>query len=172
MVPILETERLRLRGHRLDDFEQLAALWGDAIVTRFIGGKPSTREESWMRVLRNVGHWALLGYGYWVLEEKSSGRIAGEIGFSEFRRDIKPSIEGMPEAGWVLAPFGHGKGYATEGVKAMVAWGDAHFGSQTTACIIHPDNAASVGVAEKCGFREVARSTYKDSPSIVFHRRA
>ncbi len=39
-VPILETERLRLRGHRRDDFAASAAMWADPIVTRYIGGKP------------------------------------------------------------------------------------------------------------------------------------
>ena len=40
-VPVIETERLLLRGHRLDDFEALAAMWADPAVVRFIGGKPS-----------------------------------------------------------------------------------------------------------------------------------
>jgi RimJ/RimL family protein N-acetyltransferase len=78
-VPILETERLRLRGHRLDDFVQCAAMWADRNVTRHIGGKPLTEEESWTRLLRYVGHWALLGFGYWVAEEKASGNFVGEI---------------------------------------------------------------------------------------------
>ena len=98
-VPVIETQRLRLRGHRLDDFEACAVLWGDPIVTRFIGGKPSTREESWARLLRNVGHWSLLGFGYWVVEDRATGQFAGEIGFSDFRRDITPSLEGIPESG-------------------------------------------------------------------------
>ena len=169
-VPVIETERLRLRGHRLDDFDRLAALWADPIVTRFIGGKPSTREESWMRLLRSVGHWAALGFGYWVVEEKASGRIVGEIGFSELKREIEPSFEGIPEAGWVLAPWAHGKGFATEAVTAVVAWGEAHLGARTTTCIVSPENTASIRVAEKCGYREFARTAYKGSPTIVFRR--
>ena len=171
-VPEIETLRLRLRGHRLDDFDRLAALWADPIVTRFIGGKPSTREESWVRLLRNVGHWATLGYGYWVVEEKASGRIVGEIGFSELKRDIAPPFEGVPEAGWVLSPVAHGKGIATEAVRAVLAWGDVRFGAGPTTCIINPENSASIRVAEKCGYREIARTTYKGSPTIVFRRGA
>ncbi len=170
LAPLVETERLRLRGHRLDDFDQLAALWGDPIVTRFIGGKPSTRDESWMRLLRNVGHWSLLGFGYWVVEEKSSGRIAGEIGFSELKRDIEPALDGIPEAGWVLGPGAHGKGFATEAVKAAHSWGDGHFSGKSTTCIINPENNASIRVAEKCGYREFARTTYKGLPTIVYRR--
>lgn len=55
-VPILETERLRLRAHRLDDFAASAAMWADPIVTRYTVGKPQTSEEVWSRLLRYIGH--------------------------------------------------------------------------------------------------------------------
>ena len=42
-VPVIETERLILRAHKLDDFDALAALWSDPTIVRFVGGKPSTR---------------------------------------------------------------------------------------------------------------------------------
>jgi RimJ/RimL family protein N-acetyltransferase len=63
-VPVIETQRLILRGHRLEDFDALAAMWADPHVARFIGGKPATQEESWARLLRYAGHWRLLGFGY------------------------------------------------------------------------------------------------------------
>lgn len=170
LVPVLETERLRLRAHRLDDFDDSAALWADPIVTRFIGGKPSTREESWMRLLRNVGHWPLLGFGYWVVEDKALSRIVGEIGFFEMKREIEPAFEGVPEAGWVLAADAHGKGFATEAVTAVLSWGDGHFAGKSSACIINPENTASIRVAEKCGYREFARTTYKGAPIIQYRR--
>ncbi len=121
-VPILETERLKLRGHRLDDFTHSAAMWADPTVTRHIGGKPLTEEESWARLLRHVGHWALLGFGYWVAEEKATGNFVGEIGFADYKRDLEPSLKGVPEIGWVLASPAHGRGY-TEALRAVVALG-------------------------------------------------
>ena len=169
-VPVVETARLRLRGHRLEDFDDCAVLWSDPIVTRFIGGKPSTRDESWMRLLRNVGHWSLLGFGYWLVEERASNQFVGEIGFSELKREIEPSFEGIPEAGWVLAPCAHGKGFATEAVSAILAWGDGRFAGGPTVCIINPDNAASIRVAAKCGYREFVRTTYKGAPIIQYRR--
>ncbi|MDF2689920.1 MAG: acetyltransferase [Microvirga sp.] len=169
-IPVLETERLFLRGHRLDDFEDSLALWSDAQVTRFIGGRPSTREEAWGRLLRYIGHWSLLGFGYWAVEEKATGRFIGETGFAEGKREIEPSLEGIPEAGWAMSPNVHGKGYATEAVQAVVAWGESHFGSARTACIIAPENTPSIRVAEKCGYRELQRTTYKDNPTIMFVR--
>ena len=172
IVPVLETERLTLRGHRADDFADCMSLWTDPEVTRFIGGKPSTREEVWARLLRYAGHWTLLGFGYWVVAEKATGRFLGEVGFADFRRQIEPSLDGVPEIGWVLAPHSHGRGYATEAVRAALAWGDGHFGPIRTACIIAPENGPSIRVAERCGYREFRRTTYKDQPTIMFVREA
>jgi RimJ/RimL family protein N-acetyltransferase len=169
-VPVIETARLKLRGHRLDDFTPCAAMWADPAVTRHIGGKPFTEEESWTRLLRYVGHWAVLGFGYWVVEEKATGSFAGEIGFADYKRKLEPSLKDVPEIGWVLANEAQGRGYATEAARAVIAWGDAHFGSSRTACIIHPENLPSIRVAEKCGYRESARTTYHGQPTTVFIR--
>jgi RimJ/RimL family protein N-acetyltransferase len=159
-IPILTTERLILRPHRLDDFEAVTALWSDPEVVRFIGGVPSTREQSWSRLLRYKGSWHLLGFGFWAIEERTSGRFIGEAGFLEARRDITPSIEGTLETGWVLDPSAHGKGYAAEALKAMIEWGQMNFPGRTMTCIVHPENAASLRLAAKLGFRETARADY------------
>jgi RimJ/RimL family protein N-acetyltransferase len=171
MVPVIETERLILRGHRQEDFASCAAIWGDLEVVHYIGGKPLTGEEVWARLLRYTGHWLWMGFGFWALEEKSTGALAGETGFAEFKRDIEPSVLGVPEIGWVLAPHAQGKGYATEAVRAVVDWGDKHFASARTVCLIHPENLRSLRVAEKCGYTELARTTYKNQPTTIFERR-
>ena len=66
-APVIETERLILRGHRAEDFEAIAAQWADPAVVKYIGGTPSSREASWSRLLRYPGHWQMLGFGYWIL---------------------------------------------------------------------------------------------------------
>jgi RimJ/RimL family protein N-acetyltransferase len=169
-VPAIDTARLTLRGHGLEDFEDSAAMWADAEVTRHIGGKPFTREESWTRLLRYAGHWGLLGYGYWVVRETASGRFVGEVGFADYRREIEPSLDGAPEAGWVLAPWAHGQGFAREAVEAALAWGATHLRSGRSVCIIAPDNLASIRLAERCGYRELRRTAYHKRPTIVFER--
>jgi RimJ/RimL family protein N-acetyltransferase len=169
-VPVLETARLKLRGHRLDDFPHSAAMWADQVVTQFIGGKPLTEEESWTKFLRYAGHWRLLDFGYWAVEERATGDFVGEIGFADYKRDLQPSLKGMPEIGWVLASPAHGKGYATEAVRAAVAWGDTHVHAARTACIIAPENLASIRVAEKCGYRDPQPATYKGKPTLLFVR--
>lgn len=169
MAPVLETERLILRGHTLSDFAPLSAMWADPAVVRFITGKPSTQEESWGRMLRYPGMWALLGYSFWAIEEKASGQIIGEGGFADFKREISPPIE-APEMGWALAPAAQGKGYAFEALSAMLVWGEAHFRRRDFACIIAPENAPSIRLAERLGFREIARGEYKTSPTVFFRR--
>lgn len=179
-VPVLETERLKLRGHRREDFIACAAMWADPIVTRHIGGKPFSEEESWTKFLRYAGHWALLGFGYWAVEEKATGMFAGEIGFADYKRNIDPPFDipavsapvprDTPEIGWVLATQFHGKGYATEAVRAAIAWGDEHFVHSQTTCIIHPENLSSIRVAEKCGYRESQLTNYKGHPTMMFVR--
>ena len=167
----LETERLVLRVHSLEDYEDSVAMWGDPAVTRHIGGRPFTREETWARLLRYVGHWSLLGFGFWIVRERGSDRFVGEVGFlGGVRREMDPPLEAEHEIGWALAPAAQGRGLAFEAVRAAIAWGDARFGGARTTCIIHPDNARSIRLAEKCGYAEVRRTTYKGEPSVVFER--
>ncbi len=171
-LPIIETARLVLRAHTLDDFEPLAAMWGDAAVARYIGGKPATREESWVRLLRYCGHWQLMGFGYWAVALKGGAGYIGDVGFADWKRDISPSLDGMPEVGWAFSPPAHGRGIATEAVQAVLAWGDGHFGSKTTCCIIKPENVASIRVAQKCGYSEFTRAEFKGLPTIQYRRPA
>jgi RimJ/RimL family protein N-acetyltransferase len=169
---VIETARLRLRPHRADDLDAGFALWSNPATVQHISGTPSTRDESWARLLRYAGHWALLGFGYWAVEERASGRFVGDVGLGDFKRALEPSLDGMPEAGWVLDPTAHGRGYATEAARAALAWADANLAAGTSACIIAPENGPSLRVAEKCGFREWARTTYKGHPTIVLRREA
>jgi RimJ/RimL family protein N-acetyltransferase len=168
-APVVETARLRLRGHRAEDFADCAAMWADAAVVRHIGGRPFPAEETWSKILRYAGLWPLLGFGYWAIEETASGRFVGDVGFADFKREMHPSFAGAPEIGWALAPWSHGRGYATEAAGAAVAWGDRRFGA-VTVCMIAPGNAASIRVAEKCGYHAYARTAYKGEPTILFRR--
>jgi RimJ/RimL family protein N-acetyltransferase len=171
VIPGIETERLTLHPHRLEDFVDSVAMWGDPEVTRYIGGRPFSSEEVWTKLLRYVGHWSVMGFGYWVARDRATGRFVGEVGFADFKREIEPSLEGAPEIGWALAPWAHGRGLATEAVRASIAWGANHFESGRTVCLISPENLASIRVAEKCGYQEFKRTTYKGHPTILFERK-
>jgi RimJ/RimL family protein N-acetyltransferase len=168
LIPVLYTERLTLRGHTPADLDDAAAAWADPVVTQYLGG-PLTREDTWARLLRYSGHWTLLGHGFWLIEETATGRYAGDAGFGSLEREIHPRFE-YPEHGWVLAQWAQGRGFATEAGRAMIAWARSHFGAIPLECLIAPDNAASLRVADKLGYREYARASYKGHPSVLLRR--
>jgi len=169
LTPVIETERLRLRGHRAADLDATAAMWAEPEVVRFISGKPSTREDSWGRMTRYPGMWALVGYGFWLIEDNATGAFLGEGGFGAFKRDLDPPFE-APEQGWALAPAAHGKGYGFEAMSAAIRWGERHFKRSDFVCMIAPENTPSLKLAAKLGYREYGRTTYKGEASILLRR--
>jgi len=167
---MIETERLRLRRVRPDDYDASYAMWSDPRVTEFIGGLPSTRQQTWMRLLGGIGHWTALPYGPLVVEEAATGTFVGEVGLFHFKRDIAPSIDEFPEAGWVCSPAMQGRGYATEAMQGVLQWADATLEAPRIVAIISEANVASIRVAEKIGFRECARTTFNGLPVLLFER--
>jgi RimJ/RimL family protein N-acetyltransferase len=166
----LETARLRMRPPRLSDFPASFEMWSSPVVVRYVSGQPSTREEAWARMLRKSGCWSLLGYGPWTVERLDTGDFVGEVGMFEFQRDIEPDFGGRPEVGWMLTPAAHGAGFATEAVRAALAWADEHLQAPGTVCITSPANAASIAVAGKCGFRQAGTAIYKKETTLLFER--
>ena len=171
MVPAIETARLRLRAFREDDLAPWSATMGDPEVVRHLGGTPFGREDTWRRLLCAIGLWPVYGYGYWAVERKQEGDLIGQVGFSDFKRDMQPSIEGLPEMGWIFSPHAHGHGYATEAVTAGLAWADERLKAPLIPAIIDPANAASIRVAERCGFAEREEAAYRGAPILLFRRR-
>jgi RimJ/RimL family protein N-acetyltransferase len=171
-APLLETPRLRLRGFRASDLDAQLATMVDPEVYRHLGGTPATREETWRKILASPGLWALLGYGYWVAERREDGAYLGQIGFADFKRDMSPGIEGIPEMGWIMAREAQGQGYATEAVLAALAWADEALGGGEIAAIISHDNQASIRIAEKAGFGSREEAAYKGEPILLFRRPA
>ena len=168
--PTIETPRLILRPHRLDDYDDVCFLTSDPEAVRMIFQKPLSREESWHRMLRFVGHWALLGYGLLLVEERASGRVVGEVGVADFHRGLGDDFDPHPEMAWMLSHDVHGRGYATEAAGAMLRWMEAAFAPERTVCIVDPDNAPSLRVAEKLGFHPFGKATYKDKTVLKLQR--
>lgn len=145
-VPLLETDRLLLRMWREEDFEPYALMCADEEIMRYLGGGNTlSRLEAWRHMAFLVGHWELLGYGIWAVEEKASGEFAGRIGF------LNPV--GWPgfEIGWTLAHKFWGKGYATEGARRALQYAFEELDKDHVISLIHPDNQPSIRVAERLG---------------------
>ncbi|MDO7834719.1 GNAT family N-acetyltransferase [Sphingobium sp. HBC34] len=168
-APTLETIRLILRPHRVEDYAACRTLWADAQVVRHIGGVPQDAQAVWFRLLRYAGMWALLGYGMWVIEERDSGVLLGEAGLLSAERGIA-YLEGVPEAGWVLGRDAWGRGIATEAMQAILQWADAHLDAPAIRCIIDPGNLASIKVAGKLGFHPLADADHGGQPIRLFNR--
>lgn len=166
--PILATDRLVLRAHTEDDFAACCTLWSDPGVTRFIGGRPSTPEEVWRRIIGYAGIWQLKGYGFFLALDRETGSIVGEFGIADFHRDISPPLGNTPEAGWAMLSEYHGKGLAHEALVAVLAWADLL--APRTVCMIAPENTASLKLAARLGYSEYAQTTYKDQPVILLAR--
>ncbi len=167
---ILDTTRTRMRPHRPEDFDGVYALWSDPAVTRFIAGQPLTREETWHRFLRSLGHWHAFSCGFWLVEDRETGDVMGEVGFADFKREMEPSHSGKPEMGWILSGKVQGQGYAGETVTAALDWGKRNLTADKVHCIIDAKNAVSIRVATRFGFCETARTMYKEKPIIVYER--
>jgi RimJ/RimL family protein N-acetyltransferase len=169
-APVLETPRLRLRGFRESDLDAQAAAMADRGVVRHLGGTPFSREDSWRKILGSPGLWLLLGYGYWVAERRGDGAYLGQIGFADFKRDMVPNIEGVPEMGWIFAPHAQGQGFASEAVAAALEWADKALAGREIVAIISHANAPSIRLAEKAGFGGREEALYKSEPILLFRR--
>lgn len=167
---IAETPRLILRHHAAADFPAYSEMCADPAMSRFSGRDPAGSEESWMRLLRQAGHWSLIGYGFVAVEEKESGRFVGEAGLGDFKRRLGPTFDDSPEAGWAIASWAQGRGYATEAAEAALEWTQERFGIARTVCLIHVENAASIRVAEKLGYTPFGERAYRGYSAILFER--
>jgi RimJ/RimL family protein N-acetyltransferase len=139
---------------------------------KFMGkGDLLSEEDAWAKFQAMPGHWSLMGYGYWAITDKVTGAYLGNIGYADKKRPGEHPASGAPEMGWALAASAHGKGYASEALNAVLAWGCGHFGGDTrVVCVISDDNFASIRVAEKHGFAQFAAATRYGLGRKVFQR--
>lgn len=143
---------------------------GDPEAVRFLGGSTLSREESWRKMLAGRAVWEMLGYGYWSVERRDDGAYVGQLGFADFKRDMIPSIEGAPEAGWLIAPHAQKQGYAAEAMLAALNWADQRLNVPEIRAIIGHENEASIRLARKLGFDRSEDALYRGEPILLFRR--
>lgn len=150
MQVFLETERLVLRRFTTGDVDNLVGLDADPDVMRFVsGGIPTSRDE-----IENEFLPAFLGYyqryqayGFWAAIEKSTGDFLGWFHF----RPREGSAPDQVELGYRMRKSAWGKGYATEGSRALIRKGFAESGVQRVTAEAMAANMASRRVMEKAG---------------------
>jgi RimJ/RimL family protein N-acetyltransferase len=165
MRVFLETERLLLRRFTESDVANLHDLDGDPEVMRFVnGGKPVSRdvirEETLPRFLRAYERFE--GFGVWAAIERSTGEFVGLFELYP-RKDAGPN---EVELGYRLRRSAWGKGYATEGSRALIRKGFTELGVQRVVAETMAVNAGSRRVMEKAGLTYV-RTFHQEWPERI-----
>jgi len=156
----LETERLILRPIDPDrDFEGWAEAMADEATVRFIGGQVMNHAQAWRSMAMVLGHWQIRGYGFFSVEEKSSGRWVGRVG------PWYPLQWPGTEVGWTIARPYWGRGYATEAARAAMRFAFDELGWTRIVHTIQEGNVASEAVARKLGSVHVA--TQQGLPGVT-----
>jgi len=154
MQVFLETQRLVLRRFTAADADDLVRLDADPDVMRYVtGGVPTSREEIHNEVLPAfLGYYQRYeGFGFWAAVEKATGAFLGWFHF----RPRPDAVPGEVELGYRLRKSAWGKGYATEGSRALIGKGFSEFGVQRVVAEAMAVNTASRRVMEKAGLRLV-----------------
>lgn len=165
MDVFLETERLILRRFTTGDLDNLVRLDGDPEVMRYLtGGRTISRHEIETFVLpRFLSYYDRFdGYGFWAAIEKSSGDFLGWFHF----RPPPDSPPDEPELGYRLRKAAWGKGYATEGSRALIDKGFTEFGVRRVTASTMAVNQGSRRVLEKSGLTYV-RTFHQDWPDEI-----
>jgi RimJ/RimL family protein N-acetyltransferase len=157
----LTTERLSLRPPREDDLADLAGLYGDPEVMRYIGsGGPWTPQRTALALKRWMSFWSDDGFGMFVVTRLDDGGLVGDVGLLAWNPETwtpgsraRIGATAVVEIGWTLTREAWGQGYATEAATAVRDWARDELGLERLISLIQPRNAASIRVAEKLGAR-------------------
>jgi RimJ/RimL family protein N-acetyltransferase len=161
IVPVLMTDRLRLRAFRLEDFDAFAAL--HAAPHAALMWALASREAAWDRFAALAGEWALRGYGTWALADRETDSFIGHAGF------LHPADADEPELGWALVARVEGQGLALEGALAARNWGRRN-GLPAPVSHVDARNARSLRLAHRLGAVETGRTVYAPDAIAVHFR--
>ncbi len=163
----LRTERLRLRRWQPADRAPFAAMNADPRVMEHFPALMS-QEESDASYARIRAHFEQHGFGLWAVEILGGAEFAGFIGLNTTRFEVHftPCIE----IGWRLAADTWGRGFATEGARAALAFAFETLRLEEIVSFTVPDNQRSRRVMEKLGMTHQARDDFEHPVLPVGHR--
>ena len=154
MQVCLETERMVLRRFTEDDVDHLVDLDSDPEVMRFLtGGRPTPREVIQQDILPSFisSYESVTGLGVFAAIKKESGEF---LGWFSFRLKDANNLNEVT-LGYRLRRVAWGKGYAIEGVRALIRKGFTELDVQRVDATTYQDNLASIRVMEKAGLKFV-----------------
>jgi ribosomal-protein-alanine N-acetyltransferase len=92
-------------------------------------------------------------FGIWVMIERESGSVVGDIGFIG-----PPSNEGSIEIGYSVIPDRRRHGYATEAARAIVDWALQESKVRVVVACCDNDNEPSIRLLERIGFLQTTEA--------------
>ncbi len=150
-IPSIETARLLLRPWTMADSEAWFQLLQEPDILRYFPDtSPPPRHKAEAYIEHHLRHWEQFGYGHWAVVTPIDEAVIGWNGL-----EYLPSLEQV-EVAYLLSQRAWGRGYATEAARAAVRFGFETAALPAIIGLVHPDNAASIRVLEKCGL------TYSD----------
>lgn len=160
---VLRSDRLGFREYREGDLLQLAEMFGDSYARRFYPEHGSDdRLQGW--IAWNQRNYASHGFGLWVIEFLGSGRFVGDAGLTF--QEVEASS--LLEIGYHVHPKFRCQGFATEAALACLRWAFESTTHDLVCSIVHPENVASIRVAEKT--HRLRRPIQgKSGPSLLFY---
>lgn len=172
--PVLTTKRFELWRPQIDDLGDLFELTHADEARKFLGGFVPSEADSFARLLRNAGSWALWGYGTFMIRRTGEARIVANCGVFRSHRGFgaEQGLDNVPEAGWIVHHDLWGQGLAGEVMTAALAWFDATHGRQRVAAMIEEGHAASDAIARKLGFAPYGRHQAEDGAALVLYDRS
>ena len=169
--PVLTTERLELWRPQPGDLDGLGAINTDPRTLTFLGNWSPGPADTFARLCRNAGSWALWGYGTFMVRRRGQPQIIGICGIFRSFRGFAHGLDDVPEAGWIIHPDHWGQGVAGEAMRAGLAWFDEVHGRQRVACMIEAEHAVSQKLAAQLGFVEYARHQEPGDKELVLYER-
>lgn len=158
------TARLGLRPLRREDLDALAEVYLHPLVMRWIGAH--TRQDVEREIALQLEHQALLGWSFWAVEDRESGRVIGDCG-------LQPLEHRGPEAelGYDFHPDAWGRGLATEAARAVMGRALGTLGVDRVVAVVKPDHVASQRVLEKAGLRRAGTRLAYGEPMLLYQAR-
>jgi RimJ/RimL family protein N-acetyltransferase len=164
-APVLETERLTLRGPLQSDLPEL---------TRFMTSSPRmqaqgetvSKEQAWFGFLIGIGHWQWHGFGFFTLMVRGQNRPIGRVGL------LKHSNWPKVELAWHLFDGAEGQGYATEAGQVVRNWAYQCHGINELVSYIDCKNHPSQAVAKRLGAKtDGTRADHEPDAEVWTHLR-
>jgi RimJ/RimL family protein N-acetyltransferase len=145
-VPILSTPRLILRPWTPTDGDRLFEILQEPRIFQYFP-KTSAPPRTWVEkyIAHHLKHWHERGCGHWAVVTQEDNMVIGWTGL-----EYLPELE-QTEVAYLLSVQAQGRGYATEAARAAVEFGFGTCHLSVLIGLVHPENAASIRVLEKCG---------------------